>query len=496
MTYVELHCRSAFSFLRAGSSPEELATEAARLELGSLALCDRDGFYGSVRLHTSGREAGLRAIVGVELTMEDESVVPLLVANRDGYRALCRLITTAKLQAPKGESRVRWPELAEASAGLFALTGDEDGPVSQAWRSAGPAGADAGLRRLLAIFGHDRLGVEIQRHFVRGEERENRLRVELAAAHRLPLIATNGVLHANPEGREVLDVFTCIRHHTHLDVAGTLLTHNAERQLKPAAAMEALFADLPEAVANTARFAEQLEFGLENLGYEFPSYPVPPGETMDTFLRKLTWFGAQQRYGSISPEVRAQLDRELALIARLGFAGYFLIVWEICNFCREQNILVQGRGWAANSAVCYSLGITAIDPVGGQPALRAISQRRPVRLAGYRSRPAQRRPPGARDPGGLPALRPARRGHDGQRHHLPRAQRHAGDRQGAQPARNHHGPVLQPLCPRRFSAHHRADGAAQTRRTAGDASPVARASLHRRAAPRACRGISASTPAA
>jgi len=251
-----LNCTAGapFSFLRAGSSPRKLAAEAARLELGTLALCDRDGFYGSVRLHTSAREAGLRAIVGVELTMEDESVVPLLVANRDGYRALCRLITTAKLRAPKGESRVLWTELAEISAGLFALTGDEEGPVSRAWQSAGPEGADAALQRLLAIFGRDRIGVEIQRHFVRGEDRENRMKVALAAAHHLPLIATNGVLHANPAGREVLDVFTCIRNHTHLDAAGTLLTHNAERHLKPVAAMEALFADLPEAVANTARF--------------------------------------------------------------------------------------------------------------------------------------------------------------------------------------------------------------------------------------------------
>jgi error-prone DNA polymerase len=159
MPYVELHSRSAFSFLRAGSSPEELAAEAARLELGTLALCDRDGFYGSVRLHTSGREAGLRAIVGVELTMEDESVVPLLVASREGYRTLCRLITTAKLRAPKGESRVRWPELAEASTGLFAITGDEEGPVSRAWKCAGPEGAENALRRLLAIFGRGRLGV-------------------------------------------------------------------------------------------------------------------------------------------------------------------------------------------------------------------------------------------------------------------------------------------------------------------------------------------------
>ena len=365
MSYVELHGRSAFSFLRAGSSPEELAAEAARLELPALALCDRDGFYGSVRLHTSAREAGLRAIVGVELTMEDDSVVPLLVATREGYRALSRLITTAKLRAPKGDSRVRWPELAEVSAGLFALTGDEEGSVLTAWRRAGPAGAESALRRLLTTFGRDRLFVEIQRHCVRGEDRTQRMLVELAAAHGLPLLATNGVLHATPAGREVLDAFTCIRHHTHLDAAGLLLSPNAERHLKPAREMATRFADLPTAVANTERLADRLEFGLENLGYEFPSCPVPPGETMDTFLRKLSWFGAQQRYGGISPAVRAQLDRELALIAKLGFAGYFLVVWDICNFCRQQNILVQGRGSAANSAVCYSLGITAVDPVGG-----------------------------------------------------------------------------------------------------------------------------------
>jgi error-prone DNA polymerase len=190
--------------------------------------------------------------------------------------------------------------------------------------------------------------------------------VDLAAAHGVPLLATNGVLHATPAGREVLDAFTCIRHHTHLDAAGLFLSPNAERHLKTAREMETLFADLPAAVANTERLADRLEFGLENLGYEFPSYPVPPGETMDTFLRKLTWFGAQQRYGGISPAVRTQLDRELMLIAKLGFAGYFLAVWDICNFCRQQNILVQGRGSAANSAVCYSLGITAVDPVGGR----------------------------------------------------------------------------------------------------------------------------------
>ena len=361
--YIELHGRSAFSFLRGGSSPEDLAATAAKLELPAMALCDRNGFHGSVRLHMKGREAGVRAIVGTELVLEDGSALPLLAATREGYQALCRLITAAQLRAPKGEARVAWSELSEIGTGVMALTGDGEGPVLTAWRNAGTGGAETALRRLEGIFGRDRLGVEIQRHLVRGEDRANRILVDLARAHAVPLVATNGVAHATPEGRETLDVFTCIRHHTHLDAAGALLTANAERHLKPAAAMARLFADLPEAIAQTRHFAERLEFGLENLGYEFPSYPVPPGETMESFLRKLTWFGAQQRYGSIGPAVRAQLERELALIAKLGFPGYFLVVWDICSHCRQHNILVQGRGSAANSAVCYALGITAVDPI-------------------------------------------------------------------------------------------------------------------------------------
>ena len=224
MDYVELHARSTFSFLRAGSSPEQLIQAAAHLEVPRMALCDRDGFYGSVRHHMTAKENGIRALVGAELTMEDDTVVPLLVATREGYRGLSRLITTAKLRAPKGESRVTWSELAEASAGLFALTGDEEGPVLSGWRRHGPAGAAAGCARLARIFGHDRLFVEIQRHHRRGEDRTVRALRDLAEARGLPLLATNGVSYATPGYREVLDAFTCIRHHTHLDAAGRLLT--------------------------------------------------------------------------------------------------------------------------------------------------------------------------------------------------------------------------------------------------------------------------------
>jgi error-prone DNA polymerase len=205
--------------------------------------------------------------------------------------------------------------------------------------------------------------VEIQRHFLRGEERINRQLVDVANHYRLRLMATNGVQYAKSYGRELLDVFTCIREHSHLDVAGKLLTQNSERHLKSEREMRDLFRDLPEAIENTSRLAERLTFSLENLGYEFPEFPVPAGHSMDSFLRTITWFGAQQRYAAISTAVKRKLEEELALISKLEFPGYFLIVWDIVNFCREHNIMVQGRGSAANSAVCYCLGITPVDPV-------------------------------------------------------------------------------------------------------------------------------------
>ncbi len=366
MTYVELHARSAFSFLRGGSPPEALAAEAGRLQLPALALCDRDGVYGAVRLHMAAKEAGFRALVGCELTLDDGAVVPLLVATQAGYRRLGGLLTTANLRAPKGEGRVTWRELAADNEGLIALTGDDEGPVRRAWRERGTAAAADAGEKLREIFGPDRLFVELQRHLVPGEEDENEFLVDWARAHRLPLLATNGVTYAIPAARNVADVFTCLREHLTLDAAGRRLARNRERHLKPAREMTALFADLPEAVANTVRLAERLEFTLANLGYRFPDYGVPANESQESFLRKMTYFGAQQRYGSIAGDVRKQLERELALIGKLGFSGYFLIVWDLCAFARERGILVQGRGSAANSAVCYSLGITAVDPVGSK----------------------------------------------------------------------------------------------------------------------------------
>lgn len=362
-SYIELHARCAHSFLRGASFPEQLAERAVELGYPAMALTDRDGVYGAPRFLVRAREAKLRAITGAELTLEDGSVLPVLVESRTGYQNLCRLITQAKLRGTKQHAPVRWEELAEFSEGLTALTGDEEGPVRRALAQDDRAAAEQAVNRLVAAFGPDRVFVEIQRHLRRGEELENDAIVDLARATRLPLLATNGVLHATPEGRSVLDVFTCIRHHTHLDAAGRLLALNEERYLKSPRQMAALFADLPEAISNTVRLAERLEFTLEKLGYEFPRYEGLPDEEMHALLRKMTLAGARSRYSHLGRRVLKQINFELDLIAKLNFSGYFLIVWDIVNFCTAQGILVQGRGSAANSVVCYSLGITACDPI-------------------------------------------------------------------------------------------------------------------------------------
>jgi error-prone DNA polymerase len=381
MSYAELHARSAFSFLRGSSSPEDLVTVAGELSLPAVALLDRDGVCGAPRFFGATCETGLRARVGAEITLADGSVLPLLAATQQGYQNLCQLITEAKLTprapglapddlAPQVDPHDRkrpcfatWDELARYREGLIALTGDEDGPVRRAWRTGGAAATEAPLQQLLDVFGRDRLYVEVQRHRRRGEEREVTFLRDLAAARGLPLLATGGVNYAKPEQRFAADVFTCLRQHTTLDAAGRRLAVNAERHLKSERDMTRLFADLPEAIANTARLEQRLEFTLRNLGYRFPDFTTPHGEPMPAYLREVTYAGAVHRYGTLSAKVCAQLEKELALITKLGFSGYFLIVWDICAYCRTHGILVQGRGSAANSIVCYSLGITAVDPI-------------------------------------------------------------------------------------------------------------------------------------
>ena len=289
----------------------------------------------------------------------------LLAENQRGYRNLCSLLTAAAAGKPKGQAAATWEEVAAHAEGLHVLTGGEESVVTRALTSRDAGGFDAARReldRLAALF-PGRVYVELERHFLREEEHVNRALLDLAGAARLPVLATNGARYAERKDKDLFDALTCIRHHTHLDAAGTKLHAGRERHLKSAADMEALFADLPGVLEKSAELAGRLSFTLADLGYRFPAYPLPPGETPSSFLRHVTWEGARARFRPLTGKAQAQIQRELDLIAKLDLAGYFLIVWDIVNFCKKEHILVQGRGSAANSAVCYALSITAVDPV-------------------------------------------------------------------------------------------------------------------------------------
>ncbi len=384
--YIELHASSAFSFLDGASLPETLVSRAAELGYPALALLDRDGIYGAPRFHLAAKKAGLKGIIGAELTLTlgrgrgseargqktagkrylasdpwplTPAVwrLPVLVASRAGYRNLCRLVTRMKLAAPKGSGSLTLDDLDGRTGGLIALIGREA-------LGSGRHGVGGLVDRLVGIFGRDGVHVELQRHLRRDEEADNHCLLDLAAAFHVPVIATNGVRFAQPADRPLYDVLTCIRHKTTIAQAGRRLSVNAERYLKTPEQMASLFADLPQAIAGACALAERLEYTMADLGYRFPEYPVPPGETMASFLRKITDVGARERYRPFDDRARRQITRELDLIEKLDLAGYFLIVWDVVNYCRQQGILVQGRGSAANSAVCYSLGITAVDPIG------------------------------------------------------------------------------------------------------------------------------------
>ncbi|MBI4348697.1 MAG: PHP domain-containing protein, partial [Elusimicrobia bacterium] len=378
--YAELHANSAFSFLEAASLPEDLAAQASELGLRAVALTDVQGVYGAPRFFQAAKKAGLRALVGAELRLEEPKALPaeekvpkpapaaqlprvtVLVASRTGYRNLCRLVSAGNLRRPKGEGRIDPAALAEHAEGLVCLTGGDEGWLAEGLSAGGPEEGRRRIRALRESF-PGRLYVELQRHCRRDEERRNRALLALAREAGLPLLATNGVRYARSSDKELLDVLTCVRLGCALDTAGRRLEPQRERHLKSAAAMAALFHDLPEAVAAAAELAGRLEFTLSDLGYRFPDYPLPPGDTPIGYLRRLTWESAAERFRPLGPRERAQLEHELAVIEKLDLAGYFLIVWDIVRFCKQERIMVQGRGSAANSAVCYALSITAVDPV-------------------------------------------------------------------------------------------------------------------------------------
>ena len=409
--YVELHARSAFSFLRASSLPEDLAAAAADAGHATFGVADVGGLYGAPRFHLAARRAGLRPIVGAELDVEGAGPVALLCEDREGYRNLCRLLTLGhedrardepldeseaghdeerarrvalgqdgrppgrKPQKRKTRCRVSPAQLFDLRHGLLALTG----------------GTPAQLIALAGTLGTDHLFAEVQRHLDPREERENRRRIDAARARGVRLVASGGIHHANPQGKPLYDALTCIREGVTLDGAGRLLSRNAERHVRPPRAVAQAFRDLPDSIANTRLIAERCAYTLGDLDYRFPDPRLRFATTLDGELWHRTVEGAKGRYGGPRsprwPKAIAQIERELHLIGKLGLAGYFLIVHDLVLFCADEKILAQGRGSAANSAVCYSLGITAVDPVGmGLLFERFLSEERSD-LNGHKSWP-------------------------------------------------------------------------------------------------------------
>jgi error-prone DNA polymerase len=356
-SYVPLWCKSNFSFLEGASHPDELVGEAHRLGLPALTLTDRDGVYGIVRAHVKAREIGLQLIIGAELRVEDGSTVVLLAQDRTGYANLCRLITKGRLRSEKGESAVNWHEICSHAPGMITLWG---GDQSLLVREEEP---DVAAHALRDAFG-DRVYGMIARHQREEEiEQEARLR-ERAKRYELSLVAGNEVLYHTPARRPLQDVLTAIRHGIPVSSCGRKLKPNAEHSLKSQYFFARLFADDPGAVARTQEVADRCSFTLAEIRYRYPSEPLPGGATSADWLRRIVFDGARGRYGGVTPpDVVQQLEKELAVIEGLDYPGYFLTMWEIVDFCRKHDILCQGRGSAANSAVCYCLGVTAIDPV-------------------------------------------------------------------------------------------------------------------------------------
>jgi len=360
--YVELHAASAFSFLEGASQPEKLVERAVELEMPAMALLDRNGVYGSARFHTSAKRNSVRAHVGAEIAVSsfgsrlvppawlphqyfpEPARVSLLCESRLGYQNLCQLITKFKMrERGKSEGAATTLDLQQYASGLVCLTGGDEGSLAVALVNGGEEAGRRTVEKLVQTFGPQNVYVELQRHQEREEEWRNQASLRIARSLNLPVLATNGIRYATKYEREVLDIFTVVRHHTDLDQAGRLLSLNSQRHLRSAREMTSLFKDVSGAVANSVELSERLQFELGDLGYEFPRYPVPDGETMDSFLRKRVEEGVTNRYGSkrdrgLLERAKKQVEHELALIARLGFAGYFLIVWDIVQFCKKHDI--------------------------------------------------------------------------------------------------------------------------------------------------------------
>jgi error-prone DNA polymerase len=383
--YAELHCHSNFSFLDGASHPEELVEEAARLNLDAIALTDHDGMYGVVRFAEAARELGVNTVFGTELSFglnapqngvaDPEGEHLLLLARGDqGYRALCRAITAGQLsgyddkreKAEKGRPVYDLRAVAEEVAGqCVVLTGCRKGAVRSALVTHGPAAAAESLKTLVDLFGRDHVYVELTDHRQPLDSRHNDLLAELAGEFGLPTVATTAAHYARPERARLADALAAIRARRSIDDLEGWLPADGAAFLRSGAEMDVMFRRYPGAVRRSALLGIECAFPLKLLAPKLPPFDVPEGHTETTYLRKLTIEGTEERFAGKEHEeqARAQIRHELGIIEQLGFPGYFLIVWDIVRFCKEHKILCQGRGSAANSAVCYALGITKVDSV-------------------------------------------------------------------------------------------------------------------------------------
>ncbi|WP_323991817.1 error-prone DNA polymerase [Nguyenibacter sp. L1] len=362
--YAELQVTSHFSFLRGASSPRELFERAKALGIRALGITDRNTLAGMVQAHVAARESGLRLVVGCRLDLTDCAPVLVYPADRAAYGRLCRLLSVGKARAGKGKCSLAWRDLAESNEGLLAVLVPELAP--ELAPEMAPGGADDAcalhLRRLRAAFGERAYVALTLRRRPNDQMRLYEL-AGLAQQARVKTVVTNDVLFHSHDRRILQDVVTCIRHNTTIDAAGFARERHADRYLKPPDEMARLFGRYPEAIDRTMEIVERCAFSLDDLAYQYPDESVVPGQTPQQALEALTWRSARSVYPDGVPEtVRNTLRHELGLIGRMRYAPYFLTVHAIVREARRRGILCQGRGSAANSAVCYVTGITAIDP--------------------------------------------------------------------------------------------------------------------------------------
>lgn len=360
--YAELHCHSSFSFLDGASNPEELIVRGKELGLSALAITDHDDFGGVVRFAYAGRELEFPAIIGCELTLEDDSHLILLVESEQGYKNLSYLITQARMQTARGKPRVSYEHLAQREKGLIALSGCPHGRIPSSLFLDQEKDAIESAARLKEIF-PDRFYLELWNHFLNQEAVISKKLLKLSASMAIPWVVTNNVHYATADGRMVHDVLTCIKHDVTLTNAGRRLRANGTFYMKSPEEMAHIWRHDLEGIKNTLKIAEQCQFRLGAFKPPLPDYDLEPGTTHNGVLEKLVWEGAKVRYQVITDKHLKQINYELSMITNLGLAPYFLIMWDIVNFARKNGIAVQGRGSAANSAICYCLMITAVDPI-------------------------------------------------------------------------------------------------------------------------------------